>query len=422
MKYIFTIIIFLIHHFAYTQMSEYTHTRELQGISEQWHKITLPANMYAQLTPRLNDIRIFGITLNGDTIEAPYLRQELTETILNDKINFEIINKSHNDKGYYYTFKLPAAQSINRIELNFGQQNFDWQITLEGSQNQSEWFTILDQYRIISLNIQGIDYQYTTLKFSDAKYRYFRLFIPVEKQANEEKSDEKETDLEEPDLKQVSISLRKIIEGKYKNYPAQKIDIINDKKTKQSIIDIDMGQSVPVSYLNIDIKNDYDYYRPMTIKYLRDSFKTDKDWQYNYVSLASGTLNSLEKNELKFTSKRLQKLQIIIRNQDNEPLDIGEISIKGYVNELTARFTEPATYYLTYGNPKARKAQYDISRFKDKIPESLTELELGVVQKINKKLIPSSPALFENKAWLWAVMFLIISTLGWFTIQMIRNK
>jgi len=412
MKYTLLILIFLINTCAYAQMSEYAYTCELKGITDQWHKVTLPDDMYAHLAYSFNDIRIFGITPNGDTIEAPYLRHELTETITNNKVNFELINQSHNDKGYYYTFKLPAAKSINRIELDFGQRNFDWQITLEGSQNQSEWFTLLDQYRILSLKTQGIDYQFTTLKFSDAKYRYFRLFIPVEKQP----------DLKEPDLKQASISLRKTAEGKYKNYTAQKINVFNDKKTKQTIIDLDLGQALPVSHLNINIKNDYDYYRPITIKYLRDSFKTDKGWRYNYASLTSGTLNSLEKNELKFANRKLQKLQITIHNQDNTPLDIGEITAKGYVNELTTRFTEPATYYLTYGNPKARKPQYDISRFADKIPESLTELQIGTAQKINKKLIISSPALFANKIWLWAVMLLIISILGWFSIQMIRKK
>ena len=122
------------------------------------------------------------------------------------------------------------------------------------------------------------------------------------------------------------------------------------------------------------------------------------------------------------TNRTLQKLQIIIYNQDNEPLKIDEISVRGSASELVARFTEPANYYLTYGNSKARKPQYDISRFKDKIPESLTELELGTVRKIIKKEAPTTEPLFENKLWLWAVMLLSIIVLGGFSIQMMRNK
>lgn len=408
MKYTLLILILLINTCAYAQMNNYTHTRELKGITDQWHKVTLPDdNMYAPLRSDLNDIRIFGITSKGDTIEAPYLRKELTETIKNDKVNFELINQSHNDKGYYFTFKLPTKKSINQIQLDFRQRNFDWRTTLEGSQNQSEWFTILDNYRILSIKNALTNYRFTKLRFPATKYRYYRLFIPADKQ---------------PNLKQATISLRKTTEGKYSTHAIQKMDIVNDKKTKQTIIDLDLGQSLRVSHLNIDIKNDYDYYRPMTIKHLRDSFKTDKGWKYNYGSLASGTLNSLEKNELKFTSRTLQKAQIIIHNQDNAPLEIGEISIKGYVTELTARFTEPATYHLAYGNAKARQPQYDISRFTNKIPESLTELELGSIQKIDKKEALKTAALFENKLWLWGLILLIMSVLGWFTIQMMRTK
>ncbi|MBK9737459.1 MAG: hypothetical protein IPO92_21895 [Saprospiraceae bacterium] len=47
------------------------------------------------------------------------------------------------------------------------------------------------------------------------------------------------------------------------------------------------------------------------------------------------------------------------------------------VYELTARFNEAATYYLTYGNNRATKPQFDIDHFVDKIPAILTTLKLG---------------------------------------------
>lgn len=408
MKYTLLIVILFINTCAYAQMNDYAYTRELKGVGEQWHKIILPDDMYADLTPNLNDIRIFGITSNGDTIEAPYLRKELTETITNDKVNFELINQSRNDKGYYFTFKLPTAKSINQIKLDFKQQNFDWKIQLEGSQNQSEWFTILDRYRILSIKNEFTNYRFTKLRFPATKYRYYRLFIPTDKK---------------PNLKQATISLRKITKGEYNIHTIQKMDIVNDKKTKQTIIDLDLGQPLRMSNLNIKIKNDYDYYRPMTINYVLDSFKTSEGWRYNYGPLFDGTLHSIPDKNFNFVARRtIQKLQIIIDNQDNSPLQIGEINTKSYVNELTARFTESASYYLTYGNPKARKPQYDISRFEDKIPESITELKLGAAQKISKKEAAQVEPLFENKIWLWAVMLLIIMVLGGFSIQMMRKK
>ena len=57
------------------------------------------------------------------------------------------------------------------------------------------------------------------------------------------------------------------------------------------------------------------------------------------------------KKGLKFNSTTVQKLKIIIDNKDNQPLSIDGILVKGYVHELTARFTENAKYFLTAIHP-----------------------------------------------------------------------
>ena len=179
---------------------------------------------------------------------------------------------------------------------------------------------------------------------------------------------------------------------------------------------------VPVSHLKIDVKDSFDYYRPITIKYLTDSIKTEKGWKYNYSTLTSGMLNSMEKNEFKFSSRTVQKLKIFIHNQDNQPLTIDSILVKGYLHELIARFTEQATYFMTYGNKTAARPHYDIDRFTDKVPVTLTALELGNELTIEKDETPLTEPLFKNKTWLWTIMSLIILLLGWFSVKMIRKN
>jgi len=127
-----------------------------------------------------------------------------------NEIVFKTINTTRNEKGYYYTFEVPTNESINQIKLDFFQKNFDWSIKLEGSQNQQEWFTITDDYRILSIYNELTDYQFTKLSFPDSKYRYFRLLIKSK---------------EEPNLKLVKIFLNNFEEGKYKTYPVTNINI-----------------------------------------------------------------------------------------------------------------------------------------------------------------------------------------------------
>src|SRR5690606_39880230 len=158
-----------------------------------------------------------------------------------------------------------------------------------------------------------------------------------------------------------------------------------NKERKQTEIDIELQMPVPISYLKININESFDYYRPITIKYLNDSTKTEQGWKYNYNTLASGTLNSVEKNEFKCSSKTVQKLKILIHNQDNQPLTIDTINVMGYEHEILARFTDQATYFLTYGKKIAARPTYDVDRFADKSPLTLTKLERG-----NKMIIENT--------------------------------
>ena len=109
------------------------------------------------------------------------------------------------------------------------------------------------------------------------------------------------------------------------------------------------------------------------------------------------------------------------KKQDNEPLNIETIAVKGSIHELLVSFTEPPAYFLTYVNKKATKPNYDIERFVSKIPDTLTILSIGNEQKIDKTDTTKAP-LFKNKIWLWLLMGTIILVLGWFSVKMMNRK
>ena len=160
----------------------------------------------------------------------------------------------------------------------------------------------------------------------------------------------------------------------------------------------------------------------MSVEYLADSFKTDNGWRYNYNTLTSGIFTSIEKNELTFESTRLQQVRITIENNDNAPLKLENITAKGLVYQLVGRFSEPADYFLYYDNNSISQPNYDINRFTNKIPETLTDLKLGepvVLKKVSET--ETTAPLFENKLWLWAIMLLIIGLLGYASLKMLKK-
>lgn len=401
-----TVVFVLVCTNSFAQIDKYNYKREITGISEQWHRIILPDSLFSKVSHSLTDLRVFGIKPSNDTIEAPYLLQLSAGKTENKNIDFKILNTSRNDKGHFFTFEILSNESINQIVLNFEQTNFDWQIDLQASHNQSEWFMVIEDYRILSIENELTKFQFTKLNFPDSKYRYYRLNI---------KSAEK------AEFKSASIVQREIVQGTFNSYPVSNFNTINNKQAKQTEIEVELPLKVPVSKIRIRVSDSVDYYRPIAITFLADSTKTERGWKYNYKTLASGILNSIEVNDFYFSSTTAQKFKIVIQNHDNLPLNVNAIEIAGYVHEMVMRFTEPAQYFLVYGSSSASKPKYDIERFSNKVPEVMTEVELGNEQTIEKKIKPAIEPLFKNKTWLWAVMIVIILLLGWYSVKMMRK-
>ena len=391
---------------CYGQMEEYHSKMKLSGITDVWHKITLPNAIFSDIDNSLYDIRIFGINADNDTIETPYLLKRKKKKTANQTVTFNQLNESYTQGNYFVTFEVPTDTAINFMELDFRQPNYDWKLKLEGSSDNKQWFEVIDDYRILSFKNGTSNYQFTKVSFPDSKYGYYRLKIKTS---------------EKPKLISAKLDLQKITPAGYNTFSVKDTRVTTNRTTKQTSVEVTLNAPVPASFIAFDIQNGFDYYRPITVQYLRDSVETEQGWKYNYQTLKRGTLSSMEKEGFTFDSTILQKLKIIIENNDNEPLVINSVQVKGYVHELIARFSEPANYHLTYGKSNPIKPNYDISKFENSIPKNLTSLQLKAAVSIEKKTTEKTEPLFKNKLWLWIVMGLIILVLGWFSIKMIKQ-
>jgi hypothetical protein len=391
---------------SFTGTDNYHYRRELKGITDTWHRITLPDEMFGKLNDNLTDLRIVGITGKSDTVSVSYLAEEIPVAIQHD-VAFDLLNQTKNSSGYFFTFDTHQDKEVNQIELKFKEQNFDWKVTLSGSNDQKEWFTILSDYRIVAVKNELTEYTFTTLKFERAKYRYYRLLIP---------------NASKPTLLSAQISERQVVADAYRQYAVKRTSVKNNKKEKQTMIDLELPNTVPVSLMHFITTDKFDFYRPVIVQYLSDSTKTLNGWEYNYSNLYTGVISSVNSIDLPFTSTFANRLRVIIENGDNEPLHPDSFVVKGNRRLLYARFTQPATYYLYYGNKGATQPDYDIAKFKDKIPADSKELTLGPEEAIAQPAAIKVKPLFENKAWLWGIMLLIIALLGWFSVKMMRGK
>lgn len=393
--------------FCSAQIETYNYKRPLNGISDEWHKITLPDAVFGKINSDFSDLRIYGITATKDTIEAPYLVRILSDQVIDKSILFDIINKAKSDNGHYFTFQINSEDIINKIDLNFKEQNFDWRVELQGSQNQQEWFTILEDYRILSIKNETTDFKFTKLIFPEAKYHFFRLLVKH---------------IEQPQLLSAKLSKHLVSGGSYIKHIIKKFETTEEKEIKTTEVNVELQQPLSLSELSINVGDTFDYYRPLKIEYRSDSTKTEKGWKYRYQTITDGTLNSLEASSFKFQNTIAKHIKITIYNGDNQALSIDGISANGYKHQLIGRFTEKADYNLVYGNASASQPSYDIKKFTTKIPESLNSLNLGEEKLIVKTEPVKVKPLFENNYWLWAIIGVVILILGVFTLKMLRKS
>lgn len=400
------ILLFACFATANAQTNAYKFKREITGVNSLWHSMKLPDGLYKNANAGFEDLRIFGIK-GKDTLEVPYLLKQRADQIISKEIDFKPVNESANANGYYYTFELKNVTEINQINLAFKEANFNWDVTLEGSNSNSEWFTILKDYRILSIKNKDTDYQFTKLSFPNSKYQYLRLMIksPVK-----------------PGLLEALINKTDTVKGTYQDVKYKTFELKNNTVDKETVIDVALENPVPLSYLKLNAQSDFDFYRPIKIEYATDSFKTDKGMQYNYAPLFEGTISSLEKSEFNFQNTIASKLKITIQNNDNKPLRLNGLALKGNLYEIIARFDNPTlTYALYYGNENVTAPSYEIEKFENEIPTILTAVTIGNQKENPAYSIKIEKPLFENKTWLWALMAVIIALLGWFSYKMLKN-
>jgi len=388
------------------QIQEYRYQRSLNNIEHNWHKIALPEDFFDKTTSSLSDIRIYGIKENNDTIEVPYILN--TALLKNSKtdLNHKIINQSIKNKSHFFTIQLSNNENINEIKLNFKNENFDWKINLEGSNDQKEWFSILEEYRILSIKNLLSNFQFGTLKFADSNFQYYRIEV---------------MSTEKPILLNVQISQLENSPIKSKKIVLKNHKIVENKENKSTEIEIDLTNKIALSSIKILVKDEIDFYRKIQFSTLSDSLKTEKGFKYIYSNIKSDVLHSFDNNQFYFKDIINNKFKITIDNQDNEALKIDSIEFFAFEYEIIARFTEKAQYFLCYGKTSATSPKYDLNSFLDKIPSDLKYIELGDEFIVDKPEKTKNKPLFENENWLWILIIASIAIMGGFSYKMLRS-
>lgn len=377
--------------------------RNIDGIQgEGWHKVTLPADIFAQLNRDLSDLRIFALK-GSDTLEIPFILDVQANVETTNKVTLPVLNKSYSDGALYLMFELNPSQPVNYLDLDFAERNYFGRVSLQGSDDRKGWFDIITDQRIVSVDKESGNYKLSRIDFPRTDFRFLRVRVQADVPLT---------------FESVSFRHNEIRKGDLRDMPLE-WNSREEEKSNQTIVNIRLRDYAPVSFIDLKADSVRDYYRPMRIECVSDSFKTDKGWTKSYETLYEGNLTSFRPNNFTFPWQLAREIRMVVTNFDDEPITIREISVAGPKVNLVAKLDQGNNFVL-YGRNDLRPPSYDLAFFNSSIPDSLATANLGSAEALT---IPESgEALFENKLWLWTIMAVMIVGLGFFTFRMMKGR
>lgn len=392
---------------SFSQLKDYNYKAEINNVQDTWHVLKLPQEAFGLMKCNYAAIRIYGLT-EADTIEIPYIIETLSDKQIFTKVPVTVVNRAKTSEGTYFTLQNEGARNINEIELNFKEENFDWNARVEGSNDNNKWFIISEKERLVALKREDVDFKATTIKFPLVNYKFIRIHLQ---------------DVIEVNLTEALIFEKEVLKGEEQVFEIQGQSVSEDKNTKRTIVTVRLKDSVPVSKIIIPVDSDMDYYRRVHLKTVKDSIIIENHTRYSYESLGTYDLSSYKKNEIYIENVCVDNLIVEIENMDNNPLPIGDINISGNPVQLKARFpAEKLRYVLAIGNERAHSPQYDIAAFKNNIPESPVLLTIGNFEDIEKEeRKKNTPVLPFPEYVLWIILVAVIVILGFFTSKMLKK-
>lgn len=334
---------------------------ELKNLEQGWNSLELEDSVLNYMSSTQSMIRLNLVNESMDTLEVPYVIESTNKIDSIVKIPVEIVNKTTKDGRQYYTLIADSTQIISSMQFSFAGGKYSGSASLEGSNDQEEWFMIADSFHLGKRINRHQKISSKSIYDLQNIYKFYRL----------------STEESKSELKSVTYEKVYSVTPKYKKMKVKTFKEKVDKEKKTTVVHFTLAHNLPIQFLKVQVSNKFDFNRNVDLYAVVDSTKTIKGKKYIYKLLESFVLDTADTNNFTFSYPnhyRLYKLEI--KNEDNPPLRIKRLTPFRYEYVLKSRFDYEGEGYIEISN-YGSKPYYDIEKFKDRIPKELNEMIFG---------------------------------------------
>lgn len=414
---IFFIFAIVLANFAFadfdTTVWKYEKVINVSGVtSTTYAELTFDSDVFSHATSELRDLRI----MDSSGGEVPYkvlLEQEFSSTEFHP---VQIINNSFVPGEYtvFIAYLGEGGAIHNQLKLITPSVNFRQEVTLEGSNDQSQWFTLTNTGHVYDYSLPKYEFkkQDTTLRYPDSTYKYLRvkIFNRGEDRVVVTRAEAYRT------VKSVAKEVR---------HSVSIVDRGENAIERTSFVVIDLSNtSLPSNRLTLSIP-DVNFSRDVALEGSNDKDK----WQiveFRDVVFSFATPNfSGSKLSIDYPESNYRYYRITVFNRDDKPITIAGVEASGLLRKLIFNYDPAKSYKLYYGNLSARYPQYDIEALFPYLDISfLPKAALGAEAPNAgfKEIVPPQKPLSERLPWLLpSVLALVVLALGGLITKLILS-
>ncbi len=395
--------------------SQYKFESSLDPVTKDgFHKILLTPGVTSTLRDGFPDIRIYD---KGNGI-VPYVIFKDEEKIGPKRfVTYETVDKKFVDGCCSHITVLNKLQDpIGHIVLEVKNADAKRQMTLSGSMDGKQWFTVKDVYSVVAFNGfekgQNVTSNLVRFDFPVTDYLYYRFEFdrwwwwsdPQHHPVNIIRAGK----IEQTFIPQECLAL-----------PDLKISRMEDQK--ESHINLQFPAPQFTDHISFHLSSgNIGFYRKAI---LYEVIRNEKDSILSESSLGAFVLSSMHENEFHLGNKKLTELKLVVFNEDNQPLTLDSLEAFQVKHYLVADLKKDAQYFFRCGNDTLPAPVYDLVYFKDKIPADAPVISSGSVKDISVTVEIAEPEIpfFKDKRFIWGALGLVALLLGFMSFRMLRE-
>lgn len=375
-------------------------------------ELTFDGEVFSHTSQGLRDLRIIG----SNNEEIPYKVLLAKEFSKREFHPAQIINNSFipDQYSFFIAYLGEGGAVHNQLKILTPSVNFRQEVTVEGSDDQKQWFILTDASRIYDYSTPQFEFkkQDTTVSYPESTYKYLRVKI---------------FNRGEERVVVTRAEIYRVVKetAKETRYPAAIIEKGENEERQTSFAVMDLGSSgLPSNSLLIST-TDVNFSRDVALEGSNDKEKWSVvEFRDVIFSFATSKFTG-SKLSIDYPESNYRYYRITVFNRDDKPINISGVEAKGLLRKLIFRYDPQKSYKLYYGNAHARYPQYDIEALFPYLDLSLLPAAALSAETLNPGFLePVSPEkpLSERLPWLLPlVLAVVVLVLGGLIVKLVLS-